>query len=88
MTRQTILEDYKVSDDGIIQSLGKFEGEMLYVPYFYDAALNGFADEDEDDETIMSFTVTDEDLAMFPELEGQATVLLRESSDGFVVELY
>lgn len=36
MTRQEILDAYE-TDRGIIQSPGKFEGEPIYAPYFYEA---------------------------------------------------
>ncbi|MGH9890685.1 MAG: hypothetical protein ACREA0_01615 [bacterium] len=41
MTREEILKKFTVNEHGIIQSPGKFEGEMLYAPYFYDATLDG-----------------------------------------------
>jgi hypothetical protein len=45
MTRVDIEMDYKVVN-GRIRNPGKFEGEMLYVPYFWEAYLNGCADSD------------------------------------------
>jgi len=36
MNREEINETYQIDKNGIIQGPGKFEGEMLYVPYFYD----------------------------------------------------
>ena len=44
MTRQDILDEYKVDEHGIIRNPGKFEGEMLYAPYFYDLIMNGDGD--------------------------------------------
>lgn len=42
MTRQEIIDEgYEFDKHGIIQTLGKFEGEMLYAVHFYDAVLNG-----------------------------------------------
>lgn len=37
-------DDYTVRG-GVITSPGKFEGEPLYVPYYYGIGLEGFADE-------------------------------------------
>jgi len=37
MTREQITSEYNIDDNGIIRNPGKFEGEMLYVPYFWDA---------------------------------------------------
>jgi hypothetical protein len=58
---------------------------MLYVPYFWDAYLNGCADRD--DGTVLGFDVTREDKAIFPELKRRRTVRLIQRDDGFVVEV-
>jgi hypothetical protein len=82
MTRQEIETSYQINKQGIITSPGKFEGEMLYVPYFWDAYLNGLVDDD--DGGVLTFLVDGEDRAMFPEL-GNATKVHLESDDaGFV----
>ena len=47
MTREEILKDYTVDASGRIRTPGQFEAEMLYVPYFWDAYLNGFSDRDD-----------------------------------------
>lgn len=85
MNRETILKEYTVDKHGIIKSPGKFEGEMLYVPYFWDAFLNGFADRDNG--KIIGFDVTKEDKEEFPELKKHRTVRLQETDQGFVVEV-
>jgi hypothetical protein len=85
MTRQDILDQYKVDDRGIIRSPGKFEGEMLYVPYFWDAFLNGCADRD--DGKVLGFDVTADDKKEFPELKRRRTVKIVEDLNGFVVEV-
>ena len=84
MTRAQIEHDYDTRD-GRITSPGKFEGEMLYVPYFWDAFMNGLADRD--DGEILGFDVMLEDRQQFPELKGRRTVRLHQRDDGFVVEL-
>ena len=84
MTRTQIEHDYDTRD-GRITTPGKFEGEMLYVPYFWEAFLNGLADRD--DGEIMGFDVMLEDRQQFPELKGRRTVRLYQRDDGFVVEL-
>jgi hypothetical protein len=85
MTRQDILDQYKVDDRGIIRSPGKFEGEMLYVPHFWDVFLNGFADRD--DGKVLGFDVTADDKKEFPELKRRRTVKIVEDLNGFVVEV-
>ena len=71
---------------GPITTPGKFEGEMIYVPYFWDLALGGFADRDNG--KVYGFDITKEDRALFPEIpKRQRTVKLVERSDGFVCEV-
>jgi hypothetical protein len=83
MTREEIEREYRVLN-GIIRSPGKFEGEMIYVPYFWDAYLNGNADRD--DGNVIGFDIDANDKAQFPELKKRRTVKLYQRDDGFVVE--
>lgn len=83
MTRAQIEHDYQI-ENGRITSPGKFEGEMLYVPYFWDAYLNGFSDKD--DGRIILFRITAQDRKEFPELGNRRTVKLYETDNGFVCE--
>lgn len=84
-----------VSPAGRIQSPGKFEGEPLWVPYFW----SGESDETEydDDQDLEDsdcieyeststevYHVSDDDRAIFPELADVTTVYLWESDQGFV----
>lgn len=85
MKRADIIQDYRVDDRGRIRSPGKFEGEMLYVPHFWDAYLNGCADRDNG--RVLGFDVTAEDKAEFPELKRRRTVRLIENDQGFVIEV-
>ena len=83
MNRKDIEANYRI-EHGIIKTPGQFEGEMLYVPYFWDAYLNGMADRD--DGKTLGFDLTKEDKDMFPELKGRRTIKLYQRTDGFVVE--
>lgn len=85
MTRAEVLELYDVNEHGIITSPGKFEGEMVYCPAFWDASLNGCADVD--DGPTQKFKLTAEDRAEWPELKGRHWLTLYESEQGFVSEL-
>lgn len=85
MTRDEVLKQYKVSEQGVITTPGKFEGEMVYVPHFWDVFLDGGADRD--DGKVIGFDVTPEDRKEFPELKGRRTVKLYQRDDGFVCEL-
>lgn len=82
MTRQDVLKEYQVNDKGIITNKGKFEGEKLYVPYFFDAVMNGFSDEI--GESLDIFILTKEDKTEFPELKDVFAVVLEHSDNGFV----
>jgi hypothetical protein len=69
------VEEFKV-ENGIIRNPGKFEGESLYTPYYYDIMLNG------EGETIQ---ITEEDRLLFPDIpqdSGYAVVI--EDDQGFV----
>ncbi len=68
-----------------VEGPGKFEGEARYVPYFWDVYMDGGADDD--DGTVLTFNVSDEDKKLFPELRGRKRVKLMEQDSGFVVEL-
>ena len=84
MTRQEIERQYKVAN-GVIRSPGQFEGEMIYVPHYWDIFMNGFADRDNG--TIIGFDITPEDRNEFPELgKRRRTVKLYQRDDGFVCE--
>lgn len=84
--RKAILDSYKVDSSGRIKSPGKFEGEMIYVPHYWDVFMNGGADEELANGT-MVFEVGFDDRAAFPELKTRKTVKLRERDDGFVIEV-
>ena len=71
--------------ESIVKGPGKFEGEARYVPYFWDAYLDGGADRD--DGKVLGFDITADDKKLFPELKKRKTVKLIERDDGFVVEI-
>ena len=83
MTLDEITNTYQTRD-GVIVSPGKFEGEPVYVPYFWDAFPPDWV-EDEDDDGVLIFKVSAEDRAAFPGmLDGVREVRLREDDNGFV----
>jgi hypothetical protein len=88
--RQAFLDEYQVDEYGTITTLGKFQGEPIYVPYFWEMSMMGAYDgteiDNEDDSTNYIFYVTDRDRAIFPELKGLHKVTLWENNDGFVRE--
>ena len=64
---------------------GKFEGENIYVPYFWGQYLEGAYDRDDGD--ILEFDVTEDDIRLFPELASRKVVAIMERDDGFVIEV-
>lgn len=68
---------------GLICSPGKFQGEPTYVPYFWEQFLDGGADQELDDGTLL-FLINDQDRALFPQLANATRILLWEDANGFV----
>jgi hypothetical protein len=66
MTREDIFTAYTVDANKIIRTPGKFEGEPIYAPYFWDCALQGMYAEDVNG--VFFMPLDESDHAMFPEL--------------------
>lgn len=75
----------KAEYEALVLRPGKFESEASYVPYFWDQFLEGMADEDDGER--LTFKVSAEDIAMFPNLMGREAVHLIETDSGFVIEV-
>ena len=86
MKREEIIAQYAIDERGIIQTPGKFEGERLYVPHFWQVYLEGGASHDNG--YILRFYLTPEDRAEFPELKARKVVRLIQRDDGFIRELW
>lgn len=83
MNREEIKSEYSVSEDGIIKSSGKFEAEYLWVPYWYDFMLEGFAETIGDGAFLIE--VSEADRKEWPELKEETFFMfLEESDNGFV----
>jgi len=86
--RAAIEKDYKISREGIIKSPGKFEGEMIYMPYFFGVFMEGGAD-GEDERGRITVSVSKEDRLIFPELgKTRKHVIFNVDDYGFVNELF
>lgn len=87
MTRKEIEAEFTIKD-GVIQDLGKFEGEMLYAPYFSENAGGGeelSVMENGAGEYVSLIEVSAEDRAEFPEIgKDTHSILLTESDSGFI----
>ena len=68
--------------DGLVGHPGKFEGEPPWTIYFHDLYLDG--DGEYVTEEVHQFEVEDEDIEIFPELQGCSFVELHFSEQGFV----
>lgn len=82
-TRDQIEADYETDAKGRITSPGKFEGEMIYIPFFWSEVLNGGADDEDGNRAV--FIITPQDRALFPEIPGDVIRLeLSEDNYGFI----
>jgi len=80
--RQTLQQQYDTDDHGRICTPGKFEGEPIWVPYFWEIWLDGGADDD--DGYYIGFDLTPDDVREWPELEACSRVELWQDDSGFV----
>lgn len=87
MTREEVMRVYKVEGERII-SPGKFEGEPIFAPHYWQIGLEGFADFDDGKAYRFRFKKADEDYKLWPELKKwlgrKRSMLLVEDSQGFV----
>lgn len=84
--RHQLEKKYKVNSSGIIESPGNYEGEKIYVPYFYEAPLDRKPDIRE--VGTIGFIVNREDAELFPEFlkEGEIVKIHLANSAGAVYE--
>ena len=76
LTREDVLKDYDVDSSGMITSLGKFQGELLFAPYFYQRIMDVSSEPlgmDAGGTTSDLVVVTAEDRREFPELNFSTT---------------
>ncbi len=68
----------------LVGGLGKFEGEPIYSPYFYELMMFGSAQGEAGPDNVDTFIVTDGDRLMFPELDGIKKLVQYTDESGFV----
>ena len=87
MSRNETLAAYTI-ENGIIVDSGKFEGEPIYTPEFYDACLDGCGEDLEGDSPDGSFAILMEiepaDRIEYPELGEAKYVFICCDSQGFI----
>lgn len=87
MTNDTsdVRSQYSTTPDGRITSSGQFEGEMIWVPFYWNIFLEGNADRDNG--RVLGFDVSAADRQAFPEMpKRKRTIRLYQRDDGFVCE--
>lgn len=76
------------NDGKRITQPGKFEGEPVFAPYFWQLGLEGFADSDEGIVYLFRFDKDDKEFTEWPTLKKwlgrRRTLRLREDGNGFV----
>ncbi len=84
--RQQLEKKYKVNSAGVIESPGSYEGERIYVPYFYEAPFDRKPDIRE--VGTIGFIVNRQDAELFPEFlkEGEIVRIYLANSAGAVYE--
>jgi len=82
MTRQQVLDSYSVDANGVIRTPGKFEGEPIYAPAYWESALEGAYSFDTGH--VFGFALDDAARKEFPELGDAQCLLLEEADQGFV----
>lgn len=89
MTREQVFRDYKI-EQGRIVSPGKFEGEPIFAPYFWELGLEGFSDFDNGKVYGFRLALNGQDKSnpFLPELKQwlgrKRSLKLWEDSQGFV----
>lgn len=83
------MKTYEYENNGTtITQPGKFEGEPVFAPHFWQLGLEGFADSDNGNVYSFRFDKDDKEFAEWPTLKewlGRRRVLrMREDSAGFV----
>ena len=67
MTRQELESTYGVNRAGVIRTRGKFQGEMIFAPFYYDAGNSGRAAKEFGN--VWYFEVQKDEREIFPELK-------------------
>lgn len=75
MTKTDIEHNYAI-EDGRIVSPGKFEGEPVFAPYFWDIYCSGSMSDYDDDGESIRIAVVDSDRTEFSELINAVAVYL------------
>ncbi|GIK62435.1 MAG: hypothetical protein BroJett018_02290 [Chloroflexota bacterium] len=85
MNRELVFSMFQVDEAGIIRTPGPFEGQYLYIPYFWYLHISGYREDVRDG--IITFQIRMEDHAQFPELANQDVVRLKQQENGMIVEI-
>lgn len=86
MTRDEIIKEYDVDNNGFIQNPGKFEMCPLYAVHFWDLVMSGCQDSTEyhNNDPIDIFNIMPEDTEAFPELGDTTRLEIWTDPSGFI----
>jgi hypothetical protein len=97
ISRKNVFRLFDIDEStGRIKTKGKFEGEFLYAPYFYDLMLNGCTiqncNADLVHEVVDCFELEEKDFQEFPELARNGysigdRIIFQQNDIGFYLEL-
>lgn len=75
---------YVIDEHRMIREPGRFEHLPIYVPYFWNAYLDGTFDDEcwINGDHVIVFLVTEDDRYDYPELVGATTLTITEAADG------
>lgn len=89
--RERTLSDYEHDQASTYKRItqpGKFEGEPIFAPHFWNMAMEGFSDGDDGRTFLFKFKNGDPDFSAWPELRQwlgrKRTLRMVEDSQGFV----
>jgi hypothetical protein len=71
----------------IIRNPGRYEGEIYYIPIYWEMVLDGSADNeyiDDNNNLIAVFHIGRDDINSYPELSDTLRLELWQSEDGFI----
>jgi hypothetical protein len=66
----------------LVKHPGKFEDEPVYTPYFYDVIMNG--DGNYITKNIIQIPINEDDIKIFPELQGKKYIFISWDDNGFI----
>jgi hypothetical protein len=83
--RSEILATFEI-ENSRITTPGPYAGEPIYVPYFWEKGVDGWADAEADDGDYI-FVIMPEDRQEFPELGSKNMIRIHQEGSGLIFEV-